>query len=37
MSINFILIQLLGFVAWGFLAVSYYRKNTDRILVFQII
>jgi len=37
MNINFILIQLLGFVAWLFLALSYYRKNTNRILVFQII
>ena len=37
MNINFILIQLLGFIAWLFLALSYYRKNTNRILVFQII
>jgi len=37
MNIEFILIQLLGFMAWGFLVLSYYRKNTDKILVFQII
>lgn len=37
MSVEFILIQILGFVAWILLAVSYYRKNTNKILVFQII
>lgn len=37
MEFQFILIQLLGFLAWLFLAVSYYRKNTNKILVFQII
>lgn len=36
MNIQFILIQLLGFIAWLFLAASYYRKDTNRILVFQI-
>lgn len=36
MSIQFILIQFLGIVAWFFLAASYYRKNTDKILVFQL-
>jgi len=35
--VKFILIQMLGFVAWLFLMFSYYRKNTNRILVFQII
>jgi len=37
MNWQFILIQLLGLIAWLFLALSYYRKNTNRILVFQII
>ena len=30
-------IQLIGVVAWIMLIVSYYRKDTNRILVFQII
>ena len=34
---NFILIQLIGIVAWIMLGLSYYRKDTNRILVFQII
>lgn len=33
----FILIQAIGIMAWLMLALSYYRKDTDRILVFQII
>lgn len=37
MDFEFIIIQIIGFVAWLFLAVSYYRKNTNKILVFQII
>ena len=37
MDIKFILIQILWFVAWLFLLFSYYRKNTKKILVFQII
>jgi len=35
--INFWLIQLIGLLAWLFLGISYYRKNTDRILAFQVI
>lgn len=34
---KFVLIQIIGVVAWLFLALSYYRKNTNKILVFQII
>ena len=34
---RFILIQLVGIVAWIMLGLSYYRKDTNRILVFQII
>lgn len=37
MNIGFILIQFLGFIAWLFLVLSYYRKNTNKILIFQII
>lgn len=37
MNIEFILIQLLGIIAWFTLGASYYRKNTNKILVFQII
>ena len=37
MDIKFLLIQLIGFVAWLFLVFSYYRKKTNNILVFQII
>lgn len=33
---SFILIQLLGIIAWLFLVFSYYRKNTNKILIFQI-
>ena len=36
MNLGFILIQILGLIAWLFLVFSYYRKNTDKILVFQI-
>lgn len=32
-----IFIQLLGLLAWLILLISYYRKNTNRILAFQII
>ena len=32
-----IFIQLLGFLAWLLLLFSYYRKDTNRILAFQII
>lgn len=34
---KFIIIQVIGIVAWIMLGLSYYRKDTDRILVFQII
>lgn len=37
MKIGFIFIQILGLMAWLFLVLSYYRKNTNKILVFQII
>ncbi len=37
MNLYFWFIQLIGFIAWVFLLLSYYRKNTNKILVFQII
>lgn len=37
MNLYFIFIQFLGFLAWILLVLSYYRKNTNKILVFQII
>ena len=37
MDYEFALIQIIGFVAWILLVLSYYRKNTNKILVFQII
>ncbi len=37
MDYYFYFIQLIGFVAWILLALSYYRKDTNHILVFQII
>lgn len=37
MDLSFVLIQAIGIGAWLMLALSYYRKDTDRILVFQII
>lgn len=37
MDLEFIGIQILGFLAWILLILSYYRKNTNKILVFQII
>ena len=37
MDLSFWLIQGLGIVAWLVLVVSYYRKDTNRILVFQVI
>ena len=33
----FVLAQISGFLAWLCLLVSYYRKNTDKILVFHIL
>ena len=32
-----IFVQLLGLLAWLVLLLSYYRKDTNRILIFQII
>jgi len=37
MDIKFILIQLIGLVAWIFIFLSFYRKNTDKILIFQVV
>lgn len=37
MDFQFLLIQIIGILAWFMLGISYYRKDTDRILVFQII
>ena len=37
MSINFILIQLIGVVAWIILVISYYKPNTNKILVYHLI
>ena len=37
MDIKFILVQLIGVLAWIFLFLSFYRKNTDKILIFQVI
>ncbi len=34
---SFIIVQTIGIVAWLFLLISYYRKNTHNILGFQII
>ena len=36
MNWQFIFIQIIGIAAWLFLVFSYYRKDTNRILVFQI-
>ncbi len=35
--VYFILIQVLGFIAWAILAISYYKKHTNGILWLQII
>ncbi len=37
MDLWFYFVQLIGFIAWLLLAFSYYRKDTNHILVFQII
>lgn len=37
MDAYFLFIQFLGFLAWVLLLLSYYRQNTNKILVFQII
>ena len=36
-DINFWIIQLIGILAWLLILLSYYRKNTNKILAFQII
>lgn len=36
-DINFIIIQIVGALAWLFLYLSYHRKTTNKILIFQII
>jgi len=37
MNVQFIIIQMIGMIAWLMLVLSYYRKDTNKILVFQII
>ena len=37
MKINFWIIQLIGALAWIVLVASYYRKTTNKILVFHIV
>ena len=37
MDLWFIFIQAIGILAWAMLILSYYRKDTNKILVFQII
>lgn len=37
MDLYFIFVQFLGFIAWLLLALSYYGKDTNRILIFQVI
>lgn len=37
MNLYFIFVQIVGFVAWILLGLSYYRKDTDKILAFQVI
>lgn len=37
MDVNFWLIQAIGILAWLVLLLSYYRENTDKILIFQTI
>ena len=37
MNVYFVFVQLIGFTAWLLLGLSYYRKDTDHILVFQVI
>lgn len=37
MDFYFIFIQLIGILAWLFLIASYYREDTNKILIFQII
>lgn len=37
MDWQFVLVQSIGVIAWLFIFVSFYRKNTDKILIFQVI
>ena len=37
MDAYFIFIQILGFIAWIILLFSYYGKDTNRILIFQVL
>lgn len=37
MDYYFIFVQLLGFLAWIVLVLSYYRKNTNKILIYHIL
>ena len=37
MNWYFLFIQMLGFLAWILLVYSYYRENTNKILIFQIL
>jgi len=37
MNLEFVSIQLLGAIAWLMQVLSYYRKNTNKIIMFQII
>ena len=36
-NINFWIIQFIGIVAWLLIVISYYRKDTDKILAVQIV
>lgn len=36
-NLEFWMVQLIGIIAWFLIVFSYYRKNTDKILYFQII
>ena len=37
MDLYFLFIQILGFIAWIILLLSYYGKDTNKILVFQVL
>lgn len=37
MDFYFVFVQIIGFIAWILLAFSYYGKDTNRILIFQVI
>lgn len=37
MNIHFWIVQAIGIIAWLVLVISYYRENTNKILVFQVI